>query len=150
MVRFHFSFSTPRFWCKLPLLSRSIFCIFFHRWLYQNEKKHMSAKYVAVGMKLKYFFGKDVLNLASFWAKNLKWHICVTEQAILFWISTKTICKKSPVTIQPNHLPSAIYHHLPRHVLKARLCPHHHWELLRYHDCSFQRSQRKRCQPMHG
>ena len=75
------------------------------------------------------------------------------EQAILFWISTKTICKKSlAMNLSPYHptQPSTIYHHLPRHVLKARLCPHHHWELLRYHDCSFQRSQRKRCQPMHG
>lgn len=45
-------------------------------------------------------FGPRILNI-------LKWHICVVEQAILFWISTKTICKKSPVTIQPNHLPSS-------------------------------------------
>ena len=49
------------------------FLYIFPRLTLPKWKKNMSAKYVAVGMKLKYFFGKDVLNLSSFWAKNLKY-----------------------------------------------------------------------------
>lgn len=49
------------------------FFVYFSTLYFTKMKKNMSAKYVAVGMKLKYLFGKDVLNLASFWAKNLKY-----------------------------------------------------------------------------
>ncbi len=74
------------------------FCICFQSWLSQNEK-NMSKTYVGWNWILKYFFSKDVLNLASFWAKNLTWHLCFRTINVL---EPEAFAKSLAMTLSPS------------------------------------------------